>query len=265
MAPLVTIGYKTDWSLRRLPRYSLHMNQQPHILVVDDDREIRDLVARYLRQHDYRVRSAADGVQMRRELADWSFELIILDLMLPGEDGLTLCRQLRADSRIPIIMLTAMGEETDKIIGLEMGADDYIAKPFNPRELLARIKAVLRRVANGPDATAARETATAHVFAGWRFDLNSRELTTPNGLLTPLSAGEYDLLAVFVTHPRRVLSRDQLLDMSRGREALPFDRSIDVQVSRLRRKIEADPAKPQMITTVRGGGYMFTPDVRQDT
>jgi len=241
------------------------MKQQPHILVVDDDREIRDLVARYLRQHDYRVRSAADGVQMRRELADWSFDLIILDLMLPGEDGLTLCRQLRAGSSIPVIMLTAMGEETDRIIGLEMGADDYIAKPFNPRELLARIKAVLRRMEGGRDSETPREVAQAHVFAGWRFDLKSRELISPGGVLTPLTAGEYDLLAVFVTHPRRVLSRDQLLDMSRGRSALPFDRSIDVQVSRLRRKIEADPANPQMITTVRGGGYMFTPDVRHES
>ncbi len=239
------------------------MTEQPHILVVDDDREIRDLVARYLRQHEYRVRSAADGVQMRRELADWAFDLVILDLMLPGEDGLSLCRRLRVDSNIPVIMLTAMGEETDRIIGLEMGADDYVAKPFNPRELLARIKAVLRRTSGALNSVKAAKTTSVHVFAAWRFDLKTRELTSPDGILTPLSAGEYDLLATFVTHPRRVLSRDQLLDMSRGREALPFDRSIDVQVSRLRRKIETDPAKPRLITTVRGGGYMFTPDVRQ--
>ncbi len=238
------------------------MTDGPHILVVDDDREIRDLVARYLRQHGYRVQSAADGVQMRRELADWSFDLVILDLMLPGEDGLTLCRRLRADSNLPVIMLTAMGEETDRIIGLEMGADDYIAKPFNPRELLARIKAVLRRTSGVSGAEKADADAPIHQFSGWTFNMASRELTSPQGVLTPLSAGEFDLLSTFVTHPRRVLSREQLLDMSRGREALPFDRSIDVQVSRLRRKIEADPASPVLITTVRGGGYMFTPEVK---
>jgi len=239
------------------------MTDGPHILVVDDDREIRDLVARYLRQHGFRVRDAADGVQMRRELADWSFDLVILDLMLPGEDGLTLCRRLRAESNLPVIMLTAMGEETDRIIGLEMGADDYIAKPFNPRELLARIKAVLRRASQTGAAEPVAESASKHVFACWKLDLSSRELVSPQGVLTPLSAGEYDLLATFVTHPRRVLSREQLLDMARGRDALPFDRAIDVQVSRLRRKIEADPANPVLITTVRGGGYMFTPEVER--
>ena len=247
--------------------YNHLMTDQPHILVVDDDREIRDLVTRYLRQHGYRVRSAADGVQMRRELADWSFDLVILDLMLPGEDGLSLCRRLRAESDLPVIMLTAMGEETDRIIGLEMGADDYLAKPFNPRELLARIRAVLRRSSDRATAGAMgadidRADAVLE-FAGWKLDLASRELTSPDGVLTPLSAGEYDLLSAFVTHPRRVLSREQLIDMARGREALPFDRSIDVQVSRLRRKIEADPSRPTLITTVRGGGYMCTPTVGQ--
>jgi len=244
--------------------YSKGMAEQPHILVVDDDREIRDLVARYLRQHEFRVRTAADGVRMRRELADWAFDLVILDLMLPGEDGLSLCRRLRVESNIPVIMLTAMGEETDRIVGLEMGADDYISKPFNPRELLARIKAVLRR-ANGGAQTAmggaGEEASGALCFAGWQFDLRTRELTSPEGVLIPLSGGEFDLLTTFVTHPQRVLSREQLLDMARGREAQPFDRSIDVQVSRLRRKIEADTAAPVLITTVRSGGYMFTPQV----
>ncbi len=238
------------------------MPEQPHILVVDDDREIRDLVTRYLIKHGLRARGAADGRQMHQALDDWSIDLIVLDLMLPGEDGLSLCRKLRADSKIPVIMLTAMGEETDRIVGLEMGADDYIAKPFNPRELLARIKAVLRRVEDGqvaaqPDA----DRANVLVFAGWRLDLQRRDLTAPDNVLVALSAGEYDLLLAFVTRPQRVLSRDQLLDLARGREAQPFDRAIDVQVSRLRRKIEIDPGNPILIKTVRGGGYLFTPQV----
>jgi len=240
------------------------MAEQPHILVVDDDREIRDLVTRYLNAHGLRVRGAANGREMRQALADWSIDLIVLDIMLPGEDGLSLCRRLRADSKIPIIMLTAMGEETDRIIGLEMGADDYVAKPFNPRELLARIKAVLRRAEGGP-AGGSDDAGRPGVlgFAGWRLDLDRRELVSPQGVLVPLSAGEYDLLAAFVTHPQRVLSRDQLLDLARGREAQPFDRAIDVQVSRLRRKIEADPGNPVLIKTVRSGGYMFAPAVEK--
>ncbi len=238
------------------------MSEQPHILVVDDDREIRDLVARYLSAHGLRVRTAADGRQMQKEMSEWSFDLIVLDLMLPGEDGLSLCRRLRAKTNVSVIMLTAMGEETDRIVGLEMGADDYIAKPFNPRELLARIKAVLRRCRAGQnDTTTPAGSASKHKFANWQLDLKTRELTSPENMLIPLSAGEYDLLAAFVTHPQRILSRDQLLDMARGREAQPFDRSIDVQVSRLRRKIEADPANPVLIKTVRSGGYMFTPDI----
>ena len=240
------------------------MTEQPHILVVDDDREIRDLVTRYLSKHGLRARAAADGREMRQALDDWSIDLIVLDLMLPGEDGLSLCRRVRADSNIPVIMLTAMGEETDRIVGLEMGADDYVAKPFNPRELLARIKAVLRRAEGGqagrPDHA---DRPSKCVFAGWRLDLDRRELVSPQDVLVPLSAGEYDLLAAFVARPQRVLSRDQLLDLARGREAQPFDRAIDVQVSRLRRKIEADPGNPVFIKTVRGGGYMFTPPVEK--
>ena len=240
------------------------MTEQPHILVVDDDREIRDLVARYLSKHGLRVRAAADGREMRQALDDWSIDLIVLDLMLPGEDGLSLCRRLRVESSIPVIMLTAMGEETDRIVGLEMGADDYLPKPFNPRELLARIKAVLRRAdggrAGGPDDA---DRSSILGFAGWRLDLDKRELVSPQDVLVPLSGGEYDLLAAFVARPQRVLSRDQLLDLARGREAQPFDRAIDVQVSRLRRKIEADPSKPVFIKTVRGGGYMFTPAVEK--
>ena len=238
-------------------------DRSPHILVVDDDREIRDLLARFLSKHGYRVETAADGRAMRKALEDWAIDLVVLDLMLPGEDGLGLCRDLRARSQIPIVMLTAMGEETDRIVGLEMGADDYLAKPFNPRELLARIKAVLRRAGPRaePAAPPAAEGRRVAVFAGWRLDLEARELTSPAGLRVELSGGEYELLAAFVTHPKRVLTRDQLLDLARGREAAPFDRAIDVQVSRLRRKIEADARNPALVKTVRNGGYMFTPEV----
>jgi two-component system, OmpR family, response regulator len=238
------------------------MSEHPHILVVDDDREICDLVTRYLSKHGMRARGAANGREMRKALEDWSIDLIILDLMLPGEDGLTLCRNLRATSKIPIIMLTAMGEETDRIIGLEMGADDYVAKPFNPRELLARIKAVLRRAETVADRSAKDvEQPGVHIFEGWQLNLDNRKLISPRDVLVSLSAGEYELLSAFVTHPQRVLTRDQLLDLSRGRQALPFDRAIDVQVSRLRRKIEVNPANPILIKTVRSGGYMFTPKV----
>ncbi len=238
------------------------MARSPHILIVDDDREIRDLVARFLAKHDYRVDTAADGRAMMKQLEDGRFDLVVLDLMLPGEDGLSLCRRLRAASDLPVIMLTAMGEETDRIIGLEMGADDYLPKPFNPRELLARIRAVLRR-AGGAGRPVAEPEAEILAFEGWRVDLGKRELHTADGVLTPLTAGEYDLLVAFAEHPHRVLSRDQLLDLTKGRSALPFDRSIDVQLSRLRRKIEADPKEPTIIKTVRGGGYLFTPAVER--
>ncbi len=238
------------------------MDPSPHILIVDDDREIRDLLARFLDKHGLRVTTAADGRDMQRVLDDSRIDLIVLDLMLPGEDGLSLCRNLRAKSRIPIIMLTAMGEETDRIVGLEMGADDYLAKPFNPRELLARIKAVLRRAEHAP-STAQVDGGTVLEFAGWTLDLERRELERADGVMVPLSGGEFELLAAFATHPGRVLSRDQLLDLARGREAQPFDRSIDVQVSRLRRKIEAEPQNPALIKTVRNGGYSFTPSVRR--
>ena len=239
------------------------METSPHVLVVDDDREIRELLARFLGKHGLRVSVAADGRAMTAALNDWRIDLVVLDIMLPGDDGLTLCRNLRAaDSALPIIMLTAMGEETDRIVGLEMGADDYLAKPFNPRELLARIKAVLRR-AEGRSETDVADRGPALVFAGWCLDLDKRELQSPDGVMVPLSGGEFELLAAFATHPGRVLSRDQLLDLARGREAQPFDRSIDVQVSRLRRKIEADPRQPALIKTVRGGGYMFTPAIER--
>lgn len=240
------------------------MPSEPHVLIVDDDREIRDLLARFLARHGLRTSIAADGREMRKVLADRAVDLVVLDVMLPGEDGLSLCRTLRASSDVPVIMLTAMGEEVDRIVGLEMGADDYLAKPFNPRELYARIKAVLRRTAAPPRQRrdAAGGGAGSRLgFAGWTMDLDRRALTSPDGVLVPLSTGEFDLLAAFATHARRVLSRDQLLDLARGRDAQPFDRSIDVQVSRLRRKIETNPAEPELIKTVRGGGYLFTAEV----
>jgi two-component system OmpR family response regulator len=234
-----------------------------HVLVVDDDREIRDLLGRFLTKHGYRVTGAPDGKEMRRVLADWNIDLVVLDLMLPGEDGLSLCRDLRAKSQIPVIMLTMMGEETDRIIGLEMGADDYLPKPFNPRELLARMKAVLRRAQCAPAAPAAPRRKIVR-FAGWKLDLGLRRLESPQGLVVDLSAGEFDLLVALVEHPQRVLNRDQLLDLTHGRAEAPFDRSIDMQVSRLRRKIEVDPKEPELIKTVRGGGYIFTAAVVQD-
>ena len=239
------------------------MDRTPHLLVVDDDREIRTLVAQFLTRHGFRVTGAKDGAEMARALDLARVDLIVLDLMLPGEDGLSLCRRLRAvpeTAQTPIIMLTAMGEETDRIVGLEMGADDYLAKPFSPRELLARIKAVLRR-ANGAVPAGVGAAGKILLFDGWSLDLARRELRSPDGVLVQLSAGEYDLLVAFVEHPQRVLNRDQLLDLARGRSAVPFDRSIDVQVSRLRRKIEPDPSEPTLIKTVRGGGYLFTATV----
>ncbi len=240
------------------------METAPHILVVDDDREIRDLLARFLRKHGYRVDSARDGREMWRLLESGRFDLIVLDLMLPGEDGLSLCRRLRTQTAAraspPIIMLTAIGEEMDRIIGLEMGADDYLAKPFNPRELLARMRAVLRRSAAAavPSEAAGEDDLS---FAGWSLHLARRELRNPDGHLADLTGGEFELLCALASHPQRLLSREQLLDLTRGRAAVPFDRAIDVQISRLRGKIEADPKNPAIIKTVRGAGYIFSATV----
>ena len=238
------------------------MTNGPHLLVVDDDREIRDLLARFLRKHGFRIETAADGQEMFAALGAARFELIVLDLMLPGEDGLSLCRRVRASSDLPIIMLTAVGEDTDRIIGLEVGADDYLPKPFNPRELLARIRAVLRRAAEirrEPEGAWSKRFE----FQGWVLDAARRALHAPDGTPVDLTAGEFALLLVFVGHPGRVLTRDQLLDLTRGRNAGPFDRSIDIQVSRLRHKIEDDPKRPVLIKTVRSGGYVFAGTVRQ--
>ncbi len=238
------------------------MSASPHVLIVDDDREIRDLTGRYLKKHGLRVDAAPDAKAMDRLLQGGRFDLVVLDIMLPGEDGLSICRRLRASTGLPIIMLTAVAEDTDRIIGLEIGADDYLTKPFNPRELLARIRAVLRR-ADGIGGPAGEGANPTLAFAGWRIDPSRRELFSPDGVLVALTAGEFDLLVAFAEHPQRVLSRDQLLDLTKGRDAQPFDRSIDVQLSRLRRKIEADPKNPEMIKTVRSGGYIFTNPVAQ--
>lgn len=241
----------------------LNMDTQPHILIVDDHHEIRELVQRFLIDHGYRASSVANGGEMKKCLADAAIDLVVLDLMMPGEDGLTLCRNLRAESDIPVIMLTAMGEDTDRIIGLEMGADDYLAKPFNPRELLARIKAVLRRT-GGAQERSPREAPEQLRFLGWTLLPGARELIDPKQILVPLSTAEFGLLMAFVARPGRVLSRDQLLDLARGRDTHAFDRAIDTLVSRLRRKLGDEPRNPQIIKTVRGGGYLFAPDVEHD-
>lgn len=236
------------------------MSEKPHILVVDDHREIRDGLAKFMGEHGFRVSTAPDGKGMRRVLEESRIDLIVLDLMMPGEDGLTLCRELRGKSNIPVVMLTAMGEETDRIVGLEMGADDYVAKPFNPRELFARVKAVLRRAQSLPE-TVRPPDETLVKFENWTLNIARRELEATDGTAVPLSTGEFNLLQVFVRHPGHVLNRDQLLDLTQGREAAPFDRSIDTQISRLRRKIEEDPKDPKIVKTVWGGGYVFTPKV----
>ncbi len=237
------------------------MQGGPHILIVDDHREIRDLVSRALTKEGFRVSAAADGRAMRKVLADSRIDLILLDLMLPGEDGLSLCRSLRAGSSIPIIMLTAKGDELDRVIGLEMGADDYLPKPFGSRELVARIRAVLRRSPETASASKPAKTPEHYRFDRWRLDTGLRELLRNDGVTIALSTGEYDLLIAFLERPQRVLSRDQLLDLARGRAANALDRSIDTQVSRLRRKLELDPSDPKIIKTVWGGGYTFTPAV----
>ena len=236
------------------------MSAPTHLLIVDDDKELCALLSKFLTQQGYRVSVAHNGNAMSLILEASRINLVILDLMLPGEDGLAICRRLRATSTLPIIMLTAMGEEVDRIIGLEMGADDYLAKAANPRELLARVRAVLRR-AGAPEAAAPADQKRILEFAGWRLDVTHRQLYSAKDALVPLRAGEFDLLLALAERPQRVLTRDQLLDLSRGRTAGNFDRSIDVQISRLRRKIEADSKTPALIKTVRNGGYILAANV----
>ncbi|MBR0782065.1 response regulator [Bradyrhizobium iriomotense] len=234
-------------------------NGTPNILIVEDDQPTRDLISRYLREHSFAVSAVTNGKEMDRHLAQSRADLIVLDLMLPGEDGLSLCRRLRMESTTPIIILTAKGEDLDRILGLEMGADDYLPKPFNPRELLARINAVLRRHASGLTAAS---TATRLKFQGWTIDLRLRELRDPEGAQVPLTSAEFDLLQAFCERAGRVLARDSLLNMTRGRPGGSFGRSIDVLVSRLRRKLDRSE-DTSMIKTIRTGGYVFTPRVEE--
>jgi len=232
------------------------METPDHILIVDDDAEIRHLLGSYLLKNGLKATTAADGKAMWQALDAARVDLIVLDLMLPGEDGLTLCRKLRAKSDIPVIMLTARGDETDRIVGLEMGADDYLPKPFSARELLARIKVILRRARSLPDNL--RPEDTRHIgFAGWTLDTAQRHLVSGEGVVTALSGAEYRLLRIFLSHPNRVLNRDQLVDLTQGKQADPLDRSIDVQVSRLRHRLGDDPRDPTLIKTVRGEGYVL--------
>ena len=235
-----------------------------HLLIVDDDADIRQLLGDYLRENGYRVTSAADGKGMRAVLAAGVPDLIVLDVMLPGEDGISLCRAVRARSEVPIIMLTARGDDTDRIVGLEVGADDYVPKPFNPRELLARVKSVLHR-ANSLPPNLRREETRWFMFAGWSLDAMTRNLTAPDGVVVPLSSTEFKLLRVLLDHPGRVLTRDQLIELMLSRDAGPFDRALDVQVSRLRQRLREDAKDPAIIKTVRGQGYVLAAAVGRES
>ena len=245
------------------------MPDSPHILVVDDDRETRELLTLFLERNEMRVTAARDGPELRRLWPDGPSPLVVLALMLPGAGGLSLARWLRETSDVPLVMLTAMGEEADRIAGLELGADDYVPKPFNPRELLARVRAVLRRTAErqAPAADCAApsrsETSRAWSFDGWRLEPTRRRLLNPDGVEVPLTGGEYDLLAALVERANQVMTRDSLLELLRGRQAGPFDRAIDVAISRLRRKLDDDGRRAQLIKTVRGGGYVLAVEVER--
>ncbi len=234
---------------------------RPHLLLVDDEASIRDPLGKYLERQGFRVTEAPDASIARSSLLSYDIDLVLLDVMMPGEDGLSLCRHISANDGPPVILLTAKSEETDRIVGLEIGADDYVVKPFSPRELVARIKVVLRRVASGgpkPD-----RMGESYAFAGWTLNTGEQTLHDPEGVLVALSSGEHRMLEALVTRAGQVLTRDQLLDLTRGREGGPFDRAIDNQVSRLRRKIEVDAKDPQHIKTIWGGGYRFSTDVKR--
>lgn len=228
-----------------------------HILVVDDDADLRQMVADYLNDYDLRVTGAADGAAMRDAIAHEAVDLVLLDLKLPSEDGMNLARELRETSSVPIIMLTGRKDDVDRIMGLELGADDYLTKPFNLRELLARIRAILRRTQAHPVSHVEGRVAQAFRFGGWELDLRSRRLTSNDGERVELTHAEFALLGAFLGAPERILSREQLLELSRGNDENVFDRSIDVQILRLRRKIESDPSRPRLIRTERGVGYFF--------
>jgi two-component system, OmpR family, response regulator len=236
------------------------MAGEPHVLIVDDERDILDPLAAYISKNGFRVSKARDAAAAREMLAGHSIDIALIDIMMPGEDGLSLTGFIRATSKIPVILLTARAEETDRIVGLELGADDYVTKPFSPRELVARIKAVLRRTY---DDRVKAPDAEAFAFGEWVLRTGERELVDKDGRAVPLSTGEYNLLLAFVTHPKRVLTRDQLLDLTQHRELGAFERSIDNHISRLRKKLEADPADPKLIKTVWGGGYTLAAEVRR--
>jgi two-component system OmpR family response regulator len=240
------------------------MSSEINILIVDDDPEIGELLQGYLQKQNFNVITRQDGVDILEVIAVHDVNLVVLDVMLPGEDGLSLCRKIREKSAVMIIMLSAMGEDTDKIVGLEMGADDYLAKPFSPRELLARIKSLVRRTSGEMGAQREQEKlvkVTNIKFANWTLDRNKRKLIAPDAVTIPLTNGEYELLLALLENANRVLSRDQLLNITHNRDAGPFDRTIDVQVGRIRKKIETDAKNPSFIETVRGGGYQFNADV----
>ncbi len=232
-----------------------------HVLLVDDEPSLRQPLADYLVRQGFVVRQAEDAAKARAALLEQTPDLVLLDIMMPGEDGLSLCRHLTEAKNIPVILLTARGEATDRIVGLEIGADDYVVKPFEPRELVARIRSVLRRASKASAATP--EEDALYEFEGWLLDPLKRRLTDPEGTVVPLSSAEFRLLVAFLTHPRQVLDRDRLLDMVQGREAHLFDRAVDNQVSRLRRKMEEDSRDPKLIQTVWGGGYRLAADVRR--
>jgi two-component system OmpR family response regulator len=246
-------------TLSNVPRMT---KTRPHILLIDDEPSIRDPLARYLERQGYRVTEAADAGSAREAIAGYDIDIMLLDIMMPGEDGLSLTRDIAANGGPPVILLTAKSEETDRIVGLEIGADDYVAKPFSPRELVARIKAVLRRGSNG--ARTIGSGGAIFYFEGWQLRTAQQQLIDPAGVLVPLSSGEYRLLEALVERPGQVLNRDQLLDLTRGRMAGPFDRAVDNQISRLRRKIEPDVKDPAYIKTIWGGGYRFSVEVRRD-
>ena len=233
---------------------------RPHLLLVDDEAAIREPLSAYLQRSGFRVTEAPNAAEARKVLAGHAIELVILDIMMPGEDGLSLCRSIREQGELPVILLTARSEETDRIVGLEMGADDYVLKPFSPRELVARSKTIMRR-AGGSGTREVTNEATVYRFEGWTLRADDWTLTGSDGVAIPLSTADFRLLQAFATHPRQVLNRDQLLDLTAGREAHAFDRSIDNQISRLRRKLEDDARAPRLIKTVWGGGYMFGADV----
>lgn len=244
------------------------MSDALHVLVVDDEPRIRTMVRRYLVEEGLQVSEAADGAAMRAVLEQERIDLVLLDLVMPGEDGLSLARDIRRGSDVPIIMVTGKGDLIDRVVGLEAGADDYIAKPFHLREVLARIRTVSRRSRSSPPASAPAAAATSAtasdpvIFDGWRLDLGRRDLHTPDGTQVTLTSAEFELLRTFVQHPGRVLSRDQLMDLAKGRDWAAYDRTVDTQVMRLRKKIETDPANPALIKTVRGAGYLFAATVR---